>query len=327
MERDETSMNKHNNDEDILDENIPSPNQEASKHSFEFGKEEKEHQKAQKEKEKALKDLLNRPAYELATLEELTEYKQKYDPFWKIGVKRGVSSEYIFGVFLAQFTHLETDSSEGVTLTFLLHELENGSIIEATLKKLKQFARAIDKEMLINMIAHAVEMRKRGEYETVDEDELNALLEEALDRKLAAATFRKLENSIIAELENFASVRSGEFDKKIHYGILLDTPELKARFGNSAVGVTKYTLLELFVWEEPPFSREEYKSNGSSDELKTILQGWREAGYLVKRSEFKRLNEFVKYNSNGDKERFYIVKCPRVYKALTKIVEGGANNA
>ncbi|WP_289137720.1 hypothetical protein [uncultured Brevibacillus sp.] len=305
---------------------VPSPNQEASKHSFEFGKEEKERQKVQKEAEKALKDILNRPAKVLASSEEIMNYVENYSFYWNISVKKGISPDFIYGVFLVQFTHLEADGSEGVTMTFLLHELENGSCTEAILKKLKQFARAIDKEMLINMVAHAVEMRKRGEYEMIDEDELNSLLEEAMDRKLAAAIFRKLENSIIAEIENFASVQKEEYDPAIHYGILLDTPELKAKFGKDAVGVTKYTLMELFIWkDEVPVSREEYCSNGSDGELKKILKGWKDAGLLIKKTEFNRMNEFVKYNSSGDRERFYIVKCARVFKEVVQ-GEEGANN-
>ncbi|MCM3624837.1 hypothetical protein M4D70_21665 [Brevibacillus borstelensis] len=320
-------MEKFNNSTEFdCDNVVPSPNQEASKHSFEFGKEEKERQKVQKEAEKALKDILNRPAKVLATTEEITNYVENYSYCWNIRVKKGVSPDFIYGVNLVQFTHLEADGSEGVTLTFLLHELENGTIIEATLKKLKQFARAIDKEMLINMVAHAVELRKRGEYEMVDEDELNSLLEEAMDRKLAANQFRKLENSIIAEIENFASVQKEEYDPAIHYGIFLDTPELKGKFGKDAVGVTKYTLMELFIWkDEIPVSREEFHSNGSDGDLKKILKGWKDAGLLIKKTEFTRMNEFVKYNSNGDRERFYIVKCPRVYKVLAQIEEG-ANN-
>jgi hypothetical protein len=91
-------MSGVNYDEDTLYNKVQGPNQEALKHSHEFGKEEKDDQKAQKEKDKILKDLLNRPARELVSPEELAEYEQKYGSFWKVRVKRGISSEFIFGV-------------------------------------------------------------------------------------------------------------------------------------------------------------------------------------------------------------------------------------
>ncbi|SFM05205.1 hypothetical protein SAMN03159341_11510 [Paenibacillus sp. 1_12] len=259
-------------------------------------------------------------ASEKASDKELTVLKQSYEEFWKVTNCRSRSMEYPDGVIVTSFISIESDGTFGATKTFPLHELEDNKTFGEVLAKLKPFARSIDREMLSAMITYAVELRKLGQFREIGTEELDSMLGGAFNQSNATSTHRQFENSVIEELSNYASVMNGGYDPKMSFGILLDTPELKRKFGDNTIGVTKYTLMELFVWgEEPPELRKDYKSNSYDMKLNKILQGWKNANLLVKKTEYYRLNEWIKNPCDGvEKERFYIIECPRVYEYIAK---------
>jgi hypothetical protein len=82
-------------------------------------------------------------------------------------------------------------------------------------------------------------------------------------------------------------------------GVILDTEQYTAKYGEDAVGITTEALLEILNLD----------CSTKSVRFMEITRGWLEQGFLLKQSRQSRLQEPVKPNiSSTDVKRFYIFR-------------------
>ncbi|WP_222708586.1 hypothetical protein [Paenibacillus sp. N3.4] len=76
--------------------------------------------------------------------------------------------------------------------------MESSVIINKVVEELKISSRAMDKRVLLNLIADMLEKKKSGDYRVIDEVELLALQEGLANHKLASVQHVKLQRPDIA---------------------------------------------------------------------------------------------------------------------------------
>lgn len=251
-----------------------------------------------------------------------------FKQFWTIKLYKSKTLKYPKGVYVLEFR--TNEGSESVSSYYYHHDLLNESCrkFKEVLEDLNIFGSYIDRSMLQAMIDESKILRKNKDYQWISPDELDSMMKQnELNNEETKNKHRDFEEYVLEMINSFPTVSSGKYDPDESSGIILDTPELRKKFGENVIGVTKYTLMEIFVWDERPCSRKEYRSyNGHDDTLNSLLHQWKDAGLLVKRTELGRLNEWVKNPGRGiDKDRFYLIRCPRVFEVLKKGEGSGAN--
>ncbi|WP_028987453.1 hypothetical protein [Thermicanus aegyptius] len=310
--------------EQSLEQPEMTPNELATMYSHEFVNKSPVSQ--------AQKDRYKRPAYEFATKKELERYKKVFGKFFEVEVFFGVSLIYGYpnGVFVGVIKPFGKGGSLLKGHTFYLHEADNPHLEKEIEDKLKPISKDINREIIQSIITYAIEMKKRDEYIEIDEEELNALLSNSLNRNEAAAQFIRLENSLVAEPECVASLALKNYDKKFHSAVLLDTLRMKRRFGEHAVGVSRETMLKLFAGfndiDDTDDDELDLKANNAV--LNSVFAAWRKEGFLIKLTEYGRFNEKIAdLNSQGATGRFYIVKSKKLYEAWNEYMkEEGMSN-
>lgn len=264
------------------------------------------------------KDMLKRPPHVLATKKELASYKKMFDPFFEVENYFGKSVLHGFkdGVHLGAITPKGKDDSLRKPVMFFIHEAEEDpKSINEIRAKLAPIAKTAHHEVIDSIVAYAVEMRKRDNYKEIEEEETNLLLSDTIGANEAGKWFHALESEMVSDPEYFASLSLKNYDRVVHNGILLDTSRMKRKYGDFAVGVHRKFLLSLFcgidVDEE---DSKELKTNNPM--LNDIVDGWKKAGFLYKKTEFTRSNDKITgLNANNDCDRFYVIKSEKLYKA------------
>jgi len=275
----------------------------------------------------ALKGILKHPPHVLASEEELAYCKNLFDPWFEVGVYFGPcslpQSHFPYGVFVATIRAKGKDRVVGKPVSFLLHDVEEnfGDEFSRIRAELAPFAKTTCREVLDAVISYVLEMRKRGAYEEVDEAKMNELLSDSPGVGEALRWFQMLETAMVNEPEAFASLERKNYDRKKHYGVLLDTPKAKKKFGEFAIGVHRRLLLSLFCDIEV----DDEDTNGlkaSNEFLNKVISSWRQAGILFKRTEYSRGNEKITgLNENDDYDRFYVISSQKICDAWAEYMK------
>lgn len=272
----------------------------------------------------AYKDLLKRPPHVLATEEELAGYKEMFDPFFEVENYFGKSLLHGFkdGVHLGAITPKGKGGSLRKPVMFFIHKAEEDpKSINEIRAKLAPIAKTTHHEVIDSIVAYAVEMRKRDSYKEIEEEETNLLLSDTIGASEAAKWFHALESEMVSDPEFFASLSQQNYDKKLHHGILLDTSRMKRKYGEFAVGVHRKFLLSLFCGIDVD-DEDATELKASNPMLNDIIDGWKKAGFLSKKTELGRSNEKITgLNANNDCDRFYVVKSEKLYTAWTEYMK------
>lgn len=256
---------------------------------------------------------------------------KSFSEYWEVQLYCGRTYEHPNGTYCLSITSIGRYKVENV---YLLNSLGSEKLFNQVLEELSPFGRYIDRDMLNEIINHAEMLRINDEAKEQTTEELECMLKGACTTEKAIETYNQfiediLENEKFSEYPTFSSKKYSPFQ---HEGIRIDDKKLMAKFGKDIIAVNKYTLMDLLVWDEDTvMSREEFMSKNqckhTDDCLKKILLGWRKQGYLIKAAksdnERKRLNEVI-YNpyEGKNKERFYIIHCPKIYEAFKEKDKG-----
>lgn len=264
-------------------------------------------------------DMFKRPPHVLATEEELAGYKEMFDPFFEVEVVFGTSLNHNHpsGVFVGVLN--VKDAPVEHSEAFLIHEVKKDpKMVKQLIDRLAPITLGAHEDVISSVLAYMIELQKRRIYKVLDEEVLDELLSNTLGTNSALKRFQVLEQAMIADPEYFASMQLQNYDGSTHHGILLDTPQLRKKYGEYAVGVNRDFLLSLFCGEEEGTVNRQ----ASNPTLNLILDGWKRSNKLIKRTEEKRLNEkIVRLNANNDYDRFYVVKSEKLYTAWNEYMK------
>lgn len=261
----------------------------------------------------------------LLVTDNLKELSESFGTYWDVKLKWGMSLKFPYGTYVMEIV---SKGRKSTSKSFLHHELDNNQKRFSTvLDDLQSFGLYIDQAMLEKMIKYATELRKQDCAEEISSETMSAMLGGAYGKSDARRTHEILEEDLLFDIEELAFLSEHNYNPFIHKGIVLDANEYK---GKGLVAVTRFTLMDRFVWDEIDdrrVARGEYKSTAQCKELNEVLQGWESCDYLMRFTQGNHKGERVKGIPVEYKtERFYIVKCPKVYEALTN-GEGGGRNA
>jgi hypothetical protein len=273
----------------------------------------------------AYKNLLKRPPHVLASEAELTSYKEMFDLFFDVEIVFGISLNHNHpsGVFVGVL--YVKDAPVERSEAFLIHEAKKDpKMVNQLIDRLAPITLGAHEDIISCVLAYMIELQKRRDYKVLDEEVLDELLSSTLGTNSALKRFQSLEQAMIAEPEYFASMQLQYYDANKHHGILLDTPQLKRKYGDHAVGVHRELLINLFCGGED----DSVNRQANNPTLNLILDGWKKANKLIKRTEEKRLNEKITgLNENNKFDRFYVVKSEKLYKAWDEYMkEEGLEN-
>ncbi|WP_187128414.1 hypothetical protein [Brevibacillus massiliensis] len=254
----------------------------------------------------------------------LEELKSSFSPYWEVKLYWGINQKFPHGTYVVEFT---SKGRKRTSKSYLHHELmDENKFFSSVLADLASFGLYIDKPLLEKMIIFAIELRKQDIAEEVSTDKLNSLIGGGvLSQSDAVRNLDLLQEDLMFDFDDLAVLSENNYNPLMHKGIILDSIEYT---GKCLIAVTRYTLMELFVWDEVEDKpkRGKYKSNARCMKLDEILQGWEDCGYLKKFTRETHKGQKIKgIQKEFKSERFYIIECPKVYDALINGV-GGADD-
>jgi len=253
------------------------------------------------------------------------ELEKVFGEFWEVELYFAEISDCLNGVYIIKLT---TKGKRRISRSYIHHEL-GGRKFNDIYSELIEFARYINKEMLDSILEYSWLLRSNEEEQEISESEANTLLYDALSQEKTTDYFNQLVEHVKNNSDFYKRVSIGDYNPEVDHGILIDDVKGREKYGDYSVGLSRYTLLDLFIWnEEVPISRKDFINSGNkhsrSANLDKILQGFKDFGYLVlgndktrKNAEVNKPYKYLDKDGNErvkDKGRFYIFNCPELYK-------------
>jgi len=220
-----------------------------------------------------------------------SEMPNPVEALWLIELLYGKHPSYTVNTYAVKFT---TKLEGGASKCFLVIDLRDR--FDEFLRELNVFG-SMEKAELHQTIDYVKYLKINGLFKRVPnlltEMEGRAGADESLD------LYGVVEDVVLSDPESFPTVSSDGYKHGVSSGVILDSEQYVAKYGENAVGITTDCLSEILDLD-----------SGTRDaRFQEITRGWREQGLLLKQSRQARLQEPIKPNiSSKEVKRFYIFR-------------------
>lgn len=224
-------------------------------------------------------------------VERVSEMANPVEALWEIELLYGKHPSYTEHTYAVKLT---TKLEGGASKCFLVIDLRER--FDEYLRDLNIFG-SMEKAELHQTIDYVKHLKINGLFRRVPN--LLAEMEGSADADESLELFAMVEDAVLSDPESFPLVSSDGYKHGVSSGVILDSEQYVAKYGENAVGITTDCLSEILDLD-----------GGTRDaRFQEIIRGWREQGLLLKQSRQARLQEPVKPNiSSKEVKRFYIFR-------------------
>lgn len=221
----------------------------------------------------------------------VSEMPNPVEALWQIELLYGKHPSYTESTYAVKFT---TRLEGGASKCFLVIDLRDK--FDEFLRDLNVFG-SIEKVELHQTIDYVKHLKINGLFRRVPnlltEMEGSAGADESLE------LYHMVADAVLSDPDAFPTVTSDAYRQGVCSGVILDSEQYIAKYGENAVAVTTEALMEIL----------DLDGGTKNVRFTEITRGWREQGLLLKQSSQSRLQEPIKPNI-GSKEvkRFYIFR-------------------
>lgn len=222
---------------------------------------------------------------------QVSEMPNPVEALWHIELLYGKHPSYTESTYAVK---LATKLEGGASKCFLVIDLRDR--FDEFLRDLNVFG-SMEKAELHQTIDYVKYLKINGLFRRVPnllkEMEGSAGADESLE------FFGMVADAVLSDPDAFPTVSSDAYKHGVSSGIILDTEQHVAKYGENAVGITTEALLDML----------DLDGGIKGVRFTEITRGWREQGLLLKQSRQSRLQESVKPNiSSKEVKRFYIFR-------------------
>ncbi|WP_096202924.1 hypothetical protein [Bacillus sp. FJAT-45350] len=238
----------------------------------------------------------------------------KFEDLYNVRLLRGKHPNFTKETYVVLF---ESNLAGNYVNSYLLHELSKNEVSNSTAAEAfadLEVSGYITRQIFSDMVTYANFLKLHGEFEQVEN--LIPYLGDACDSSESLDNLKQFENYILANLENIPHLSNGTFDPKSHGAVILDREETVEKYDGVSVGVTKNTLMNLFI--------EGYDESGKSNDnhlngrLKAIIKGWIAKGICISKTTGRNQEVIYKPSKEIGSVKLYVIHCPRVEEEVVK---------
>ncbi len=233
----------------------------------------------------------------ISTSEQENELVNPVSKLWEIELLYGKHpsfSQNTYGVNL--ITKLEGNVSK----CFLVIDLREK--FDEHLRDLNVFG-SMEKAEFHKVIDYVKQLKINGIFRRVPN--LLSVMESSATRDESFELFDLVIDFIQGDPDAFPTISSDGYKHSASSGVMLDTEQYVAKYGENVAGVTTEALLEILNLDD---------RSTKSVRFMEITRGWLANGLLLKQNRGPRLQEPIKPNiSSKEVKRFYIFKMDSLY--------------
>jgi hypothetical protein len=207
---------------------------------------------------------------------------------WEIELLFGKHPDYTENTYAVNFTtKLEGNASK----CFLVIDLRDR--FDEYVRSLNVFG-SIEKNEFHKVIDYVSQLKVNGIFRRVPD--LLTVMEGSASSSESQALYELVVEAVQSDPEAYPTISSNLYQHGVSAGVILDTEQYVAKYGQS-VGITTEALLEIVNVD----------AITKSTRFLEIIRGWQASGILLKKSKSPRLQEQIKPRLDSKEvKRFYI---------------------
>lgn len=210
---------------------------------------------------------------------------------WEIELLYGKHPSYTESTYAVRF---KTKLEGGASKCFLVIDLRER--FDEFLRELNVFG-VMEKADFHRVIDYVKELKIRGIFTRVPN--LLTVMENSADADESLELYGMVVDAVLSDPDAFPTITSDAYKHGVSSGVVLDTDQYKAKYGENAVAITTEALLDIL----------DLDGGTKNVRFMEIIRGWREQGLLLKQCRQARLQEPIKPNiSSKEVKRFYIFR-------------------
>lgn len=224
-------------------------------------------------------------------VERVSEMANPVEALWEIELLYGKHPSYTESTYAVKLT---TKLEGGASKCFLVIDLRDR--FDEFLRELNVFG-SMEKAELHQTIDYVKHLKINGLFRRVPN--LLTEMEGSADADESLELYHMVVDAVLSDPDAFPTVSSDAYKHGVSSGVILDSEQYVAKYGDNAVAITTEALMEIL----------DLDGGTKSVRFTEITRGWREQGVLLKLSRQARLQEPVKPNiSSKEVKRFYIFR-------------------